>query len=273
MKFMISEVIVSKPSKSLNLIYVTFGYVLASYIVSPLNLIFEQKLSSAIIVGGVFGAFLFYSKPIDRLIKLLLRVSSKDIVSIKSGSGQTIAHRKSDLLSSPVMAQERARINGAFFFSLSILLSDRLLRLINIYLPFEVLAFFAILMMIIAIWEVHVVVNVKLDILPWYYIYSRLGEMTNELRDAINIGDWTLAHDIINRQLHAGSIYASAWGICPRCASIVKIGRFCPECGEELVVDCKKCHASLVKEGMKDIPKYCIQCGSPIEFQKDGDKK
>lgn len=71
---MISDVILGKPSKAASLVFLIFGYILASYVVSPIDLVFEQKVPAIIVAGGVLSAALFYIKPVDLLIKTILGI-------------------------------------------------------------------------------------------------------------------------------------------------------------------------------------------------------
>jgi len=263
---MISDVIVGKPSKALNLVYVIFGYFLASFIISPLELSFEQKLSLVVIAGGIFGTFLFYIKPVERFILLLLVLSRTNKMEFYSEPGRKIVYKKTILFNSPMLAEERARINGAFFFSVSILLSGRLLELISLYIPFEVLAIISALMMFIAVWEGFDLVKEKIPALRWYYFFSYSGRpFTEDLRNSIERKDWIEVHEIISKDLQTGSIYATAGSLCLICKTIVESnGMYCPKCGQKLLTHCKSCHAALVVEETKEFPNYCLRCGKPV---------
>ncbi len=311
---MISDVILGKPNKATSMVFLIFGYVLASYIVSPIDLVFEQKIPAVIIAGGVFSAFLFYIKPVDRLMKTFLAVrnyyrkktlNSKKIELIDSENPMAIEQHlfhndviTTKLLDSPLVAEEMAKINGAVFFSASLLLASRLLDLIDLYVPFELLVLLAVVMLVVAVWEGLSLVGFKLPILNFYYRVNRIGEPSIELSKAINNKEWLLARNLMMFLLDnklalrsklsdllladlsfiGGVIfspYTSEGGICPKCSLIVrrKEPDFCPKCGSRLITSCPNCMAGILIEKMDVTPIYCTSCGKALIPSQKTDRK
>lgn len=265
---MISEVFVDKPSWTLNLVYMIFGYFLASSIISTSSeLSFDQNLVIIALSGGIFGTFLFYAKPVERvlLFLLILREGGTEMTSLGGSTGSEFTLSTRESFSSPLLAEEKAKINGAFFFSLSILLSDPLLERANIHQPFIILLVFASIMMIIAIWEGITLVRDKLPSVTAYYNFCRFGRTgVEELRRAIKGKDWPRARGIMARSFDKELAYAFYDGLCVKCRKIFERANFCPDCGEKLLTHCKKCHETIAIKGMKKFPKYCMVCGSSI---------
>jgi hypothetical protein len=301
----ISDVILGQPKKAASLVFLIFGYILASYIVSPIDLVFEQKVPAVIVAGGVFSAFLFYLKPVDLSMKTYLtirnyirkkhmvaEVASKPGIDAENFDLQQYLFHVDlippNLLNSSLVADEMANINGAVFFSISLLLASQLLSLINLYVPFELLVILAILMLIIAFWEGKSLINLKLPIINFYYRLHRLGEPSIELNKAINNKEWLLATQLMTNIFEKESrlcekivsyifspydytVYTSfavyqskpEGGICPKCATIVKRpeAENCPKCGLSLLKTCPACEANISVETIEGTPNYCIYCG------------
>jgi hypothetical protein len=93
-----------KPSQSYNLVYLAFGYTLASlYITWFGELSIQDRVLVSVPIGGLFGTFLFYLKPEILVIEALLR--------LRGWGG---------LLSSSLLSQTRAYITGALYFVFSL---------------------------------------------------------------------------------------------------------------------------------------------------------
>ena len=266
---MISDVVVSKPNKALNITFLIFGYVLASYIVSSIELVFEQQVPAVIVAGGVFSSFLYYIKPVDRLIILFLYIRSYESPLV---------------FSSPLLAEERAKINGAVFFSLSLLLASRLLSLINLYVPFQILIALSIVMIAVALWESWVAIRLRMPIVISYLRLQQRGEISEELAKAVENKNWELAHQFLwkmkRRKFDAplrtigdnvllGSF--SKGGFCYDCGFITKRERaqYCSKCGKPLITHCKYCYdrgyiRHSLAEKTEEIPKFCDYCGKPF---------
>ena len=236
--------------------------------VYPIDIIFEQKISSLLILGGVLGTFLYYLNPVERVLAFYLHIRKLDTWEFITSS-VTYTYSKTKILQSPLLKEDLTRITGAFFFFISLLLSERLLSIVNINLPFWILVVSAVVILVIGIWETRVVLKEKMNYVIYYYFFVRFGRpFTSELLNAIEKKDWTGAHSIINRVLLEGSIYAARGGVCSKCKTIVTEGSFCTECGMRLVSYCSECKASIVREGTATVPKYCFNCGKVLEYGK-----
>ena len=270
MSYTIPEVVLEKSSRILNITFVVFGYVLASYLISPLDLLFEQKLSSLLILGGVLGTFLYYLYPIERILALYLRIRKFDKIVFSSSADKSFAYDKTEILSSPLLREDIAKITGAFFFSISLLLSERLLNIVQINLPLWTLVFSALVILAIGIWETRVFLRQKMDYVMYYLYFSRFERpVASELLDAIEKKDWPGAHNIINRSLYMGSIFAQRGGICFKCKTIQTDGPYCSACGTLLISYCNECKSPIVREGAKEVPVYCLTCGKELKDNKE----
>lgn len=295
---MISDVIVGKPNKALNVVFLIFGYVLASYIISSIELVFEQQVPAVIVAGGVFSTFLYYVKPVDRLIKFYLLIRRRRFSAAYFGS--------------PLLAEERAKINGAVFFSLSLLLASRLLSLINLYVPFELLLGLSVLMMIVALWETAHVIMKLIPIIRDYYVAHESGLITDRIVKAVenknwdlairlfsnlkarahvdlpqdysSIEDWLSSREIDGRgteitwddikKFQDRTALTSRGGFCSnsKCRFIVrrKGAKYCPKCGAVLITHCKSCYEEhvivrhVLTEKMEEIPEFCDYCGKRL---------
>lgn len=303
---MISDVILDKPKKAANIVFLIFGYILASYIVSPIDLVFEQKIPAVIVAGGVFSVFLFYLKPVELLIKAIL--AGRNYFRAKNIDGFEAINTENlpmmyhllnhdiippKLLNSFVVADEMAKINGAVFFSISLLLASRLLTLINLYVPFEILVILAALILVIAFWEGRSLIDFKLPILNFYYRLHRIGEPSIELNKAVNNKEWLLAHDLMSflidknpqlrwkvilmifrRPMEFESVLPlSEGGICPKCLIITRRtdAHYCSKCGSPIVTRCPTCRSGIALEKPEDIPTHCISCGKVLIRSKKND--
>lgn len=97
--------ITSRPSRIHNLVYVIFGYVVASAVVPTTQV---ENLSDYLLlvslVGGFIGTFLFYIKPVESILSLV--ASRREYIS------QTV-------LTSPFLIETKGKIiSGIYFFML-----------------------------------------------------------------------------------------------------------------------------------------------------------
>lgn len=171
-----------------------------------------------------------------------------------------IIYKKSEVLNSPLLAEERARVVGASFFTISILLSAPLLNALGLQIPFVYILAAAILMSVIALHEAYSTAK-KLVWVVWYYVSARFAIVSKELTEALSIRDWEMAQQVLQKQFAAGSILFTSPGYCLRCEIIVKNAYYCPKCGDILLRRCRTCNAPLVNEEDKFKPPiYCPNC-------------
>ena len=268
MASLITDMAVNKPSKALNLVYLVFGYFLASFFTFPTEFSFEQKLAVALIAGGIISSFLYFTKPVETILKLILHFLKRDRIVVYKSAGHEVEIKRSQVISSPLLAEERAKINSLVFFFFSLALSSVLLNRFGITVQTELILGLSAAFMIIgivALWEIYIFVKLKARMVAWYYLSYKLERDFREARNAIEKKDWREAEALINRDLWTKSIYASSGRICLTCKKMFLTGMYCPDCGKELLIDCKNCAAALIREGMTNIPKYCTQCGQATE--------
>jgi len=269
MSYAIPEVVLEKPSRILNFTFVVFGYVLSSYLISPLDIIFEQKISSVLILGAALGTFLYYLNPVERGIAFYLLIRGFDKMTFESEFG-ALNYSRTEALNSPLLKEELAKITGAVFLFVSLLLSGNLLLLVNISLPLWILIALALPILSIAVWETRVLLREKMDYILWYYYFVIFERpFASEILKAIEAKDWIGAHNIVNRILMKRSIYVASGGVCPKCEKILPPASFCTECGTPLVTYCSECKAAIVREGTTKVPVYCYRCGKKLKYPKD----
>jgi len=267
---MIDNISINKPSKALNFTFAIFGYVLAAYFVTSTSLAFEQKLSATLALGGILGISLFYIKPIERFVILLFLLSGKNIIIAEALKGGVpgFVYKKSAILFSPLLAEERARINGAFFFSISLLLSGKLLEVIGFTLHGIILLLLSVPTFLIAISEGYHLATTKIETLAYYYYFTRLGRPIKEIENAIKRTDWILASDLVINERYQTSILPNVPRIgamyCFKCNRAVDGGSYCPDCGSSLIYHCKNCKAPLFITKDGHAPTYCNVCGKKL---------
>lgn len=304
---MISDLILDKPSKANSVVFILFGYVLSSYLISPIQLIFEQKVPAIIVAGGIFSAFLFYLKPVDFVIKTFLVI--RNWIRLKTKIKSILHTIQADkllsymvrwdvinpkLLNSSLLSEEMAKINGAVFFAISLFLGSRLLELVNLYVPFQLLVLLGVIMLIVAFWDILYLVNYKLPIIAFHYRLYRIGETSVELSAAVNNKEWILANQIMNnileyktpltqkmsslmfvdflglsgdyKSINKNPYQMSSGGICLNCNFVVrkKDSYYCPKCGSKLTIKCSNCEETVIADDMQEIPSYCSYCGTSL---------
>lgn len=272
---MAATALIEKPSKALNLTYVIFGYVLASILLPP-DLSVQEQLVTVITVGGLFGTFLFLVKPIDRLLVLILAIK-KDYSLSPSAS--------------PLVAEDKMKMNAAVFFSLSVLLSEPLLSRVNLSFPLHIHILGAIPTLVVAVWEALMLVLNKARIIEAYYRSVRAGqnEIAIEISRAIEGRDWEKANSIITREdLRApfplsaelsplrGEAFPLARHSIPFCVNCGEspryaIGPYCPDCGRQLLENCPSCKAQL--GNLRKAPSFCPFCGLDLKAAIENHKK
>jgi hypothetical protein len=120
-------------------------------------------------------------------------------------------------------------------------------------------------MFAIAIRETRIFLRQKLDYITYYYYFRRIERpVADELLKSIVKRDWVGANTIVSRIVDKGSILALKGGICPNCKEVRTDGKYCPECGCQLIIVCDKCGSSFLSEGQVKAPKFCAVCGKKI---------
>jgi hypothetical protein len=267
----LTEVSVSKPSKALNIVYLIFGYVVASTIL-PVRYDTLEHVSIIITVGSIIGTFLFYIKPIERVLFVIFTMWQKQI----SGGGSLFGDLKQveatmtpiyltagDVFNSPMIAYDKMKINGAIFFSVSILASGSALNLIGLPQPQIYFVLLSLPTFIVACWEGHVLWK-KVNVLLFFYDFMRSrepSEVTNALKKAVEGEDWLEASIIITNRYSLRAAFGEG-GLCLKCQTMKSRGSNCDVCGKRLLGTCPNCRAKLV--GMESFPKYCPFCGKSI---------
>lgn len=161
--------ITSKPSRVHNLAYIIFGYVFASALVSTSHI---ESLSDYLLLvglmGGFIGTFLFYIKPVERLLSIILG---------RPGS-----------LSSPFITEMKGKIIGGTYFSLSLFIisfNPNLRKLILGYpwlQPSLLVA--AIVVFLINLYDARKLPD-RVRVIDAYYRY--VGEVLNPLHRSVAI--------------------------------------------------------------------------------------
>lgn len=204
-----TDITVSKPSKALNIIYFIFGYVLASALI-PLQFDVMEQIIVIIAIGSIFATFLYYIKPVERVLLVVVFLLQKnqqkkgfslfgDIARLPGTRGTPYLLSSPEVFNSPMIAYEKAKIKGAVFFSIVVLVSGSTLDLIGIPQPLMFLVIFSLPTLIVAIWEVGAL-WMSINVLVYFYDFLRSGvsiQVVSDLRKAIDRKDWLEAKIMI----------------------------------------------------------------------------
>lgn len=177
--------IMARPSRMHNLAYLLFGYAIASTVISVTQ---TESLSDYIlligITGGFVGTFMFYIKPIEKLLLIILRLR---------------LNLKKIPFDSPFLIETKGKIIGGIYFSLIcfIIISNPNLRkliLENPWLP----AFLAMACSIIFCISLYEALKLpkKIEIVNYYYnhITDEISVVIALLKGALERGDWIEAN-------------------------------------------------------------------------------
>lgn len=255
----IGELIETKPSKLFNLVYFLFGYILASAFVPSVGFDAQGLLVIGIVAGAI-GTFLFYARPIERVLLLALLLWNKgDRFSWPQGG-------LSGTFGSVLLQNAKEKIlgGGYFFLSLQLLVfSGRLSTHAPKWLEAILLAFSAV-PLIVAYYEASGF-PLKLHILATYY--RSLGgnedaELATSLSDALRRRDWLAARNIVVQSSFLASTGPHG-GLCPFCETLTPNAHYCPNCNFALIRLCGRCGFMFSKQ--TEFVMFCPMCGESIE--------
>lgn len=237
-------------------------------------------------VGGLLGTFLFLVKPIDRLL-----------IQIHMIMNATEMGRKYLLLNplnSPLLAEEKAKINAAIFFSLSALLSGPMLSRIHLSFPLYIQVLGAIPTLAVAVWESRVLLKKKVWFVGAHYYLYRTGKTASafEIASAIERKDWDKVNAILPHAVRLSSIETrveidalepaddltralTTEGFCPSCSykCLFMTAKFCPRCGKKLMGRCPSCQIDLTRLALEEVPRFCPRCGVDLRTTKSPKEK
>jgi len=275
-----TQVLIQKPSPIHNLSYVFLGYYLSLLITFDLNLSYEQRITFIAMLGSFVGTLIYYIKPIERTISLYFRMTKTDATypdELVTTQELVKPVFKSGILYSRYLQDERTMINGAFFLSIGISTSYKLLESIGLSNLYWYLQIFTVALICVGIWDIHILISRKMPILVFFFNYYNFSKNIPELIRAIESKDWIQAEKIIEKEPHLTEpeLYATYYqseeprkGICPKCRKI-KGGTYCIECGEKIVKICLKCGVPVLRTDEEEVyPTFCRYCGAKIEVER-----
>lgn len=272
---LVADVSVAKPSKALNIIYLIFGYVVATALL-PIRHSVTEQIPIVFAIGSIIATFLFYIKPVDRALALVVYTLAKRqrrgyslFGDLKTPAAvMTPRHlTSSDVFNSAMIAYEKAKIRGAIFFSIGVVISGRTLDLIGIRPSLIYLIIFSLPTLVVAFWEARALWK-KINILTFFYDFMRSGvppQTCDIIRKAIERKDWVEASIIISNWFSRGATFGQG-GLCLSCGSLKSSGNYCEMCGKSLLSRCPNCSSLLV--GRMVFPKFCPFCGKRIPKKK-----
>jgi hypothetical protein len=271
----LAAALIPKPSRLNNLSYLLFGYYLSSAATYSFSLTLEQKLVFIVAFGSFIGSLIYYLKPIERLISLGYRLAkNNETTPVEPNDEFCYSIKRSEIVFSAFLQDDRMIINGAFFFGISLLLSGGLLSTIDMadfYLWLQVLT---ATLFALGIWESYTFVKRKMPIVVYYYNNYNLSKYVDSLEKAISRKDWVLADKIMEKEPDLSDPYAgydenvtlySKYGVCTNCQAI-RLGYYCIKCGQLLTKNCPKCKNILIGDEteLSVVPVYCKSCGKKI---------
>jgi hypothetical protein len=264
-----SEYEFDKPSRLINISYYFFGFALASVIIQATALSFNEKLSFILILGSAVGTFVYYVKPVERVMSVYLWIRDLNMVNFGKSFSATNKELKFDrrtLLGSPLLKEDLALVTGAYLFAVSIIFSIWLQGLVNLSIPAWIFVAISLVMWVVAIWETRLFLRQKVDCVLYYQYFKRFERpAAKEILDAIVNKDWVGALNIISRTSDRGSVFALQGGFCINCGGILRRdGPYCYNCGKPLIASCTHCRASIVREGIEKAPTFCFNCGKSL---------
>ena len=264
-----TDITVSKPSKALNIVYLIFGYVAASAIF-PFGFSSTEQISIIIVVGSIIATFLYYTKPVEVVLYCLF------LFLRERKSGWTIfrEYKKEPLLSSSefktgifnsrFIAFEKAKITGAVFFAISLIISGRVLNVLEIPNLTYFLGLLSGPLWIVAVWEGYSLWE-KIRTIAFFYDFLHEGQVAvdvlNNLRKAIEQKDWLEAKLIISNRFRLGTSLGIG-GLCLKCREVKVVGDHCDTCGRRLLAQCINCGNLL--NSLSSYPKFCPYCGKSV---------
>lgn len=221
--------------------------------------------------GSIIATSLFYIKPIERALLVIFSIWQKHEgggslfgkLTQKEATMTPIYLTPRDVFNSPMIAYDKMKINGAIFFSVSILISGRVLDLIGLPQPQLFLILFSLPTLLVACWEGFNLWK-KVNVLVFFYDFLRSREpikITDTLREAIKQEDWLEASIIITNRYSLRAAFGEG-GLCLKCKTTKSAGSYCNDCGQRLLSSCPNCRAKL--GGMETFPKHCPYCGKSI---------
>lgn len=266
-----ADVEVSRPPKALNIVYILFGYAVASVLL-PRNADALTQVATTVLVGGILSTFFFYLKPVERTLFVFFVFMKR--WEIRHGATWFNDKRFPDVTNSltllrevynsPVIAFEKMSVTGAVFFSMSIMISGKGLDYVGLPQPFFVLLVASFPTLAIAIWESYTLWG-RMHVLAAFYTFVHEGELESpfmsSLKKAIDGKDWFEARLIISSRLKRGAVLGVG-GLCIKCNTIKSFGDHCEICGRRLLGYCPNCGNRLA--GLSSFPKFCPYCGQSI---------
>ena len=263
-----------KPSRTNNLSYLILGYYLSSVFTYNRNLSLDQQAVFIIAFGSLIGTLIYYIKPVERAIKLYFMISGKNKSYPEQLWSQDVEAPvfKSDVMLSSYLQDDRTIINGAFFLAVGIVLSHALLQSAGISEIYPEIVVLAGILICIGIWECYILVSKKIPVVLFFYNYYDISKNIPALQNAIERKDWIEAEKIMEKEpeLLAPEIMnyqkleeIFPKGVCTKCQAI-RVGNYCPECGEKIITECKNCKLDLIGKKDKLFPKFCKKCGEKI---------
>ena len=185
----------------------------------------------------------------------------------------TTATVKTEVLMSNYLADERTKINGAFFLAIGIILSYNFFNSVSLVEVYQWTQILTVLLLVMGIYEAYVLLKSKLPIVVSFYTYYNISKYTELLKKAIQRKDWIEAEKIRDKEPDSEEEYPDfdiyrkipTFGICLKC-KVIHNGSYCSQCGEKIVKYCPslKCNATLISEENEPFPAFCKYCGKKI---------
>jgi hypothetical protein len=259
-----------------NLSYILFGYYFVTLLSYQQNLTVEEQSMIIILFGSFLGTFIYYVKPIERIISFYLRRGKNNKIDYDENPDYTFYVYKTQVLYSPYLQDERVIINGAFFLGLGLLISNGVLSKYSLGNLYLVSVAFAITLFTVGLLEIHDLLDRKLGTLMFFYGFYNRSKRIEELRASLNAKDWIQADRIVADQSYLFDYkdnYDKPISYCPKCLKRVTddAGKYCINCGSILTTTCPSCKNSLYSQ-QEGIPRYCPHCGVDLTKPSEASK-
>jgi hypothetical protein len=266
-----ATMLIDKPSRLHNLSYLLLGYYLSSALTYSLDLSIEQRILVITALGSFIGALVYYIKPIEQILSTAIRIRKKNEVWPPAPNDEfSTVTRKTDVLMSSYLADERTKINGAFFLALGIISSYTYFAAIGHVDWYYFLQSFTFLLFVIGTYESYVLLDRKLPIVVSFYMFYNISHHTEILKKAIQKKDWIEADKIREKEPDLDNEYGDYlewipdYGVCLDCERVMERSH-CKKCGKALLIKCPRCKDVLIREKTEDFPYYCRFCGQKLK--------